>query len=167
MKQRILDEELLSCSVFGDLQGVKRCVSFGANVNVNDITFNDKYQWSPLIHASFNGHLHIVKFLVEKGANINYENQYYCTAIDRAASHNIIDVVKYLLLCKANITMTDIYSNTCFNFGDCWKYYEIQKLICERYTNGINILIKNKVGLHKYIKQEYIEAISDELGFFD
>ena len=47
-----------------------------------------------LRYASFNGHLDVVKYLVEKGANIHAVDDY---ALRYAADNGRLDVVKYLV----------------------------------------------------------------------
>lgn len=45
---------------------MKLLIEFGANVNAKD-----SEQWTPLHAAATCGHLHLVKYLIEKGANLD------------------------------------------------------------------------------------------------
>ena len=56
-----------------------------------------------LIHAATNGQLEIIKYLVEKGADIHFNNDY---ALRLASSYGKLDVIKYLVEQGA-----DIYRN--------------------------------------------------------
>ncbi|PCI09756.1 MAG: hypothetical protein COB73_04925, partial [Flavobacteriaceae bacterium] len=50
-----------------------------------------------LIRASIDGDLEIVKFLVEQGANINYQNNYGWTALISASRNGHLEIVKFLV----------------------------------------------------------------------
>jgi len=53
-------------------------------------------RWTPLIIASQNGHLEIVKVLIENGADINAENAYTETALCLAKGDGHNDIVEIL-----------------------------------------------------------------------
>lgn len=53
---------------------------------------------TPLIASAENGHLEVVKFLIEKGANVNATAQYRKdTALHVAAQNGFADVCTYLI----------------------------------------------------------------------
>jgi len=60
-------EELCRAAWDGDLKRVKKILS-GGNVDVNE---KDKYGNTALIRASKWGHIEVVKYLLENGANVN------------------------------------------------------------------------------------------------
>ena len=78
------------------LQEVKRLVH-EENVNVN---LRDENVWrkrTALPDASENGHLEIVKLLLESGANVNIRNyRGDRTALDLASMYNKLEVVNFL-----------------------------------------------------------------------
>ena len=53
-------------------------------------------EWSPLMYAAYNGHPEIVRLLVERGANINFECGDCFTALTLAAGKGHWEIVKYL-----------------------------------------------------------------------
>ena len=61
----------------GDLEKVKNLIDSGANIdeplNVSDK--NPIYEFTPLMLAAAYGHMNIVNFLIQKGANLNYQTQ--------------------------------------------------------------------------------------------
>ena len=61
----------------------------------------------PLIWASRNGHLDIVKYLVGKGANIHADDD---EALRLASHYGHLEVVKYLVEKGANIRARDDYA---------------------------------------------------------
>jgi len=76
----------------GDLKIVKHYVE-DVHVNVNDTYF----AWSPLQMAATKGHLNVVKYLVEHGADMNYAHPMTkMTPFHLAAFDNYQDIVKYL-----------------------------------------------------------------------
>ena len=81
-----LEQQLILASKDGYLENVKKMIKYGANVHVDD----DK----ALRYAVENGHLEVVKYLVEEcGANVHSKKNY---AIRTAIKKRRLDVVKYL-----------------------------------------------------------------------
>ncbi|CAK9253192.1 unnamed protein product, partial [Sphagnum jensenii] len=52
---------------------------------------------TPLHRAAEKGHLDVVKYLVEKGADVKAANKYGYTPLHWAASSGKLDIVKYLV----------------------------------------------------------------------
>ena len=88
------NKKLLVYSKKGDLSGVKQSIKNGANVNCKD---NDG--WTPLHWSSYNGHLNVVKYLIEHGADWfikNDDNKYF---IDYLSDKNK-NIIKKLYIDK-------------------------------------------------------------------
>ena len=68
-----------------DITTFQMMIDLGANIDTND----DALKW-----ASSNGHLEVVKFLVEKGANVHADDNY---ALGWASENGHLDVVKFLV----------------------------------------------------------------------
>jgi ankyrin repeat protein len=117
-----LDQKLISASVKGDLDLVKKLIDQGADVHVEhdaSLRYASEYghltvlkylieeaganikvkNYQALRLASYNGHLEIVKYLISKGADIHAEDDY---ALILALRGNRTDVIKYLLQKGAN-----------------------------------------------------------------
>lgn len=84
------DALLLKASNEGNIIDAKNSVRNGANVNAT----NEKGT-SALMYAAWGGHLNIVKFLVECGANINLKTN--ADALSGAASFGHLEIVRYLI----------------------------------------------------------------------
>jgi ankyrin repeat protein len=56
----------------------------------------DTSNQTPLHHAVLNGHLNVVKFLVEKGANVKLKNNEGLTATEMARSKGYSAVADWL-----------------------------------------------------------------------
>ena len=68
--------------------------------------------------ASQNGHLEIVKLLIEKGANINAQDDDDWTALMDASRKGHLEIVKLLIANKiANINAQDNYGRTALMFA--------------------------------------------------
>ena len=67
ISQEEKDAELLTFAKVGNLREIKRCVKDGAN-----ICAKAPDNWSPILWASCNGHLDVVKYLLDRGAGEEY-----------------------------------------------------------------------------------------------
>ncbi|KAI3387284.1 hypothetical protein SNEBB_003522 [Seison nebaliae] len=83
----------------GDLSFVKFIVSLGPNLKALD-----NYMWSALHHAVYNGHLDIVKYLIEElRFPVNQQTMNKCTPLMKAIEKNDLPIVQYLLSKNATI----------------------------------------------------------------
>ena len=86
---------MLNCPVMNNkLEAVKILLSNGANIN----TKTRKESQSSLHIASKNGHIDMVKYLIEKGASINDADISGDTPLDIAMKNGHSEVVKHLIL---------------------------------------------------------------------
>ena len=94
MDQNILNKMLIKMTKEGSLKGVSMMVSKGANILArNDVAL----RW-----ASKNGHLEIVKYLVEQGADIHTQIDVN-DALIKAILNGHLEVVRYLIEHGADI----------------------------------------------------------------
>ncbi len=87
-------------SKYYDIQFVEILVQNGANVN--DIETGKRKKGNstratPLIEASKSGLIDLVKFLVSKGANVNYQNEFGQSALSESIMQKRYDISYYLL----------------------------------------------------------------------
>jgi ankyrin repeat protein len=76
------DGLLLNAANIGDLTDAQAALAEGADINTKKLCFS--YGQTPLMAASHNGHTDVVKFLLEKGADVNAKNKYGDTALRNA-----------------------------------------------------------------------------------
>ncbi len=81
---------LIYWSSLGRVSQVKAILDSGEDSNILD---SDGY--SALHAAAENGHLDVVKLLIEHGADIHYKSEYTALELAKMADHN--EIVKYLL----------------------------------------------------------------------
>ena len=105
-----LNLQLAYASHSGDFEQVKLFIKLGADVN-NSV---DEYNGTALGNAAGEGHLEIVKYLVEKAhANINlkpFDGGY--TILDTASRGGNLDVISYLIDKGADVNFTDNRGDT-------------------------------------------------------
>lgn len=91
----------------GDLDGVKLIFSKNFHTINGDLLDKqlssiemDPKSWGrrPIHVATIGGHIQIVKYLVENGANINIKNKYGDTALHFCVHHNCYQIYSYLLV---------------------------------------------------------------------
>lgn len=87
-------------SKYYDIQFVKILIQNGANVN--DIETGERKKGNstratPLIEASKSGLMDLVKFLVSKGADVNYQNEFSQSAFSESIMQKRYEISYYLL----------------------------------------------------------------------
>jgi hypothetical protein len=104
---------ILACSDKGyDISYAKRLIEFGANVNdieIGERRVGNSTRETPLIASSKQGSLNLVKLLIEKGAEVNYQNEFGHTALAKAIMTDNYEVALYLLKVEADYTLPIFY----------------------------------------------------------
>jgi hypothetical protein len=77
----------------GDLAEVQRLV--GQELGL--LNAKDPYKWTPLMRAADEGHVDVVRWLVDQGANVNESSPYRSTALGLASCEGHTPVVQLLL----------------------------------------------------------------------
>lgn len=75
------------------------------NFDLNTCVSNDEYGWTPLSHAISNGLKKVVEKLIEKGANINHQDNRGVTPFMRALEWSQCDIALFLENKGADLTM--------------------------------------------------------------
>ena len=84
---------LFEAAKAGDIDGVNACLVKGVEIDTTD---EDGY--TPLMHAAAIGHLDLVRYLIENGANANQQDEHRGdTALMLAVRYGQIDVVEWLV----------------------------------------------------------------------
>lgn len=99
-------------SKYYDISFVQLLVEYGANVNdveTGKRRQNNSTRLTPLIAAAQTGGLDVVKFLVSKGANINYRNEFNQSALSASIMVTRYEVSYYLLQNGADYKLPIFY----------------------------------------------------------
>jgi len=123
--------DLQVACMLGNLKLVKKFIK---KADVNGMASDG---WTPLVRASKNNYLEIVKYLVEHGADLNIKNSSGYTALHKASYSGHIEVVKYLLSKGAKIDIKDASKKTPLLISI--DFYQIDKL---QTLDTIELLLK-------------------------
>jgi ankyrin repeat protein len=85
--------------------------------------------------AAWEGELEIAKYLIDKGANVNYSNQDKETPLYQAIGREQIDLVRLLLEKGAKVDVADVYGFTPLHKAASAGNVEIVKLLVSAKAN--------------------------------
>ena len=92
--------KILAAAWNGDLEELQRLFEDGAD---DAIEAKDESERTPVVLASCNGHVDVVRLLLAKGANVNQVDKHSKTALDYATRYSHIEVVLALLAKGADV----------------------------------------------------------------
>ena len=116
---------------------MKKLADSGIDVNC---AAPNQYTSTPLHYASLNGHLEVAKLLLEKGANVNCQDDCKWTPLHYASESGHLEVAKLLLEKGANVICQDIRKLTPLHYASMKGHLEVVKLLLEK---GANINSQN------------------------
>jgi len=93
--KEVLKTELFVAIERGDMEEVEQIIKRFPDL----INFKAPNTWTPILFATRYGHLRLVRFLVENGANIDQRNPLHAASVTNFGNYA---VVKYLLEQGAN-----------------------------------------------------------------
>ncbi|WP_271270240.1 ankyrin repeat domain-containing protein [Aliamphritea hakodatensis] len=92
----IASSDLFDGAIEGDVDRVRNSLEFFTDTDRTTIL--DENGWSPLMHAAANGHLNVVKFLVDASFDVNQQyGEERLTILMAAAANDDIDLAKYII----------------------------------------------------------------------
>jgi len=122
------DTELLDAANNNKLDKVKEALDKGANVNAK--TFDD---WTALQLVSWNGHAEIVFELLEKGADVNMnDNEDGSTALQLASRYGHTEIVSMLLNYGAVVNEVDNDGYTALQYASNEGHTNIVAMLLEK-----------------------------------
>ncbi|HUK87026.1 MAG TPA: ankyrin repeat domain-containing protein [Terriglobales bacterium] len=131
------DHQLWYASYDGKTDEVISSVEHGADVN-----FRGKGDFSPIVIAARNGHLDIVKFLVEHGARVDQrDNNRKKSALLAAAFKGHYDVVQYVVEKGADLDVQAVNGWTPLHDAAYIGNFQIVKLLVDR---GARLDLRNE-----------------------
>ncbi len=138
-EQSMLGHRFCYAALLG-LEDVLRYLHSAENVDIND---SDGLFGNPLLGAVGNGHLAVVRFLLEAGADINPRNVGSATALHVAVAWDQVKAVVELLQHGASISDTADDGSTCLHIAAGRGHAEIVRILVE---NGADISSTDQDG---------------------
>lgn len=123
----------------GDLEGLKEALQNGAQIEARDA----KYKDNVLNKAITKGHTHIVRWLLENGANPNSPGGGWI-ALHNAIFRDDLEQTKLLLEFGADIEAIDRYGSTPIVKASRTTRIDIFELLLAK---GVDVNIQNKLGI--------------------
>lgn len=133
------DKALLAASLHGDVQGIKKAISDGANVNIQD-----DEGFTPVNRSAKLSYFHLVKYFVELGADVNIANREKISPLHYGVEYNNVKIIKLLLAHGANINARDGIQESPLHWAGWTGNYEAAKLLLKY---GANPYDKNNTGV--------------------
>lgn len=141
----------------GDIEVIKKILE-----NNFDIDLTDKQGITGLNFAVAYNQFNVVRFLIEKGANLNIKDKNGWSPIITASQllKDKTEIVKYLIQNGANINQVDKDGFSALHIAIENNYFNVAKLLI---IKGIDISIKTKLdketALHKAVRSNNFELV--------
>jgi len=135
-------EEFINCAEEGDLPALKTLFEKHHSQILN--VKGGHKQETPLIAASAEGHLNVVRFLVASGAKLDVSDTGGQTALMAAAMNGYDSVVSFLIDSRAALDVVDEEGNTALFYAAKGGEHEIVKTLAEK---GAALDLANKSGV--------------------
>ncbi|XP_031631593.1 26S proteasome non-ATPase regulatory subunit 10-like [Contarinia nasturtii] len=134
---------------WGALMGKERFVEFLLNFKECPIDPIDDTGATPLILATLKGSLPIVKLLIERGANVNHQNNNGHTPVKYAGSKNHKDILLHLLDCGADPNARDHIGDTPLHRIASMEHHDCLRMILTHPKSSSILLLdaQNKLGM--------------------
>ena len=148
--------DLHQAAEYGDSERVQLLVEEGEDKN------KIRFGYTPLYAASQNNHLHVVKYLVEQGADMEKCDDDGWTPLTTASFEGHLGVISYLLEQGANRDTVNKRGNTPLHLAAGEGHLEVTKLLM---IYGADLHAKNRDGslpIDMAADEEIEEAIRDE-----
>lgn len=119
-----LENTILSYVEQNDINGIKKVIREGGNINVVDENL-----YTPLMIASKKGYFDIAKLLLDAKASINNQSKTGETALILAASNHNRDIVRLLIDNGADVNIRDSSGNTALTIAARKGFPRISKML--------------------------------------
>ncbi|MCF8010205.1 MAG: ankyrin repeat domain-containing protein [Clostridiales bacterium] len=131
-------KELEDMNISNDRETFFKTVDEGNNLAVEifidagmDTEVKNVYDATPLILASYNGHLSMIKSLFKKGANVNTQSEDGITALMAAVHKGHLDIIKELIDNGADVNLQSKNGLKALMIAENDNFSEVIKLLKE------------------------------------
>ena len=126
-EEATLEEQLLEAARDENINKAKELIDAGADVNYA----TRRTGQTPLIIASTNGNLELVKLFISKGAEIDSKDRYDYTPLIIASHDGRVDIVKELIKHSANVNAADDEEITALMHASEGDHVDVIKILIE------------------------------------
>jgi hypothetical protein len=132
------ETQLHHCAENGFTTSVKRLLSIrNINVNVKDVSGSTPLHW-----AAYNGHIEIVRLLLQNGADVNAKSNYGST-LHWAASHGNVDILHLLVENGADLEAQSNDGERALHSAAYHRHLPFIQELISRYHVDINARMNN------------------------
>ena len=142
----------------GNIEAVKQHLAAGTDVNAKG-----KYEETPLLYATLEGHKEIAELLITKGANVNAEDKWGNTPLHLAAYKGHKENVKLLIAKGADVNAKNEDGETPLDDAVRYKQTEIADLL-RKHGGKTEDWFKAGESIHIAAKAGHIEAVKKHLA---
>lgn len=162
-KRNPTENQFVTAAQTGNLRQIKELLDSGAGINASSKDF------TALMAASAFNHADIVKYLVDRGANINSKDCDGFTALMYAAEHRNLDVLKILIDHGAEVNAKDNFGHSVlywalFDTIENANDFEVIHLLIKNGAETKNIALPDIVVDHNAIADYEITKIKRDIG---
>ena len=125
LEDKVLYKDLFKSCERGDIERVK----FLVEAYSPDIEKKDKKGNTPLLISSSSGHLEIVKYLLNKKANINIQDKLGNTPLNLSLQRGHLNIAKFLLENKVNVELHNKSNSNPLLTASANGYFDIIKIL--------------------------------------
>ena len=159
------NEDIVFAAREGNLQKIKKALSVGASINAVDDFDMEK---SLLMIATERGDYEIVRFLVSKGANTNYQTTLNLCALVTGARKGHLKIVKYLIENGANVNIKGNADDTALIEVDAYLDHTFRGVVTEiansAVTTGVSADQVTTFDVKIFILPESYSDLMDQKG---
>ncbi len=138
------EPSLFELAQWGDLDGIRKFLRDYADGSVENRVNTPNYTGNtPLIYAVAQNRYDVVKFFLDKGAKVDYQDLGKATALEWSVRHGYDKMAALLLDRGANVNHRDEDGNTALHFATRKGRTELVRLLLSR---GASVLSRNGAG---------------------
>lgn len=166
MKENIFDELVLDMVCTEALMPTQEYVVSEANIisrieNIGDLEQTDRDGRTLLINAAFYARKNVVKYLLDRGADVSAKDNSGFTALHAAIKSRNVETIKIILDAGADINAKNEFGNNPIMLCDNATDIEIFKLLIAK---GADPLQKNNYGISAKDMFAFSDAITKVLN---
>ena len=95
----------------------------------SDLNIEDTGEYTPILHAAQNGHVEVVRYLLENGVDVNSTTRPRITPFIAAAIEGQLTVMKYLMENGAEINFASKQGNTALHIASRKGFLDVVEFL--------------------------------------